>query len=219
MNSFSTKTVKEVLEFPVGLGVQGIRLTDVKVIEPQGKAGYSIGFEFSYLPKTKLENGEIIENKKDPNYGAKTLHRLFEPDTSRTPDQVEKATQQVLASIKHVFGAVIKEEDFNIDSIEALTFKEYISKVAETMKKFPIDTIPLKLKVIYNKQNYVSLPAYPNFISSPIKPRELKADPNYDFFEKRKNTPDGLTNIPVGGIALPGGFELPSPGLGDGVPF
>lgn len=216
MNKFGSKNVeiKEIIEFPVAETVKNCKLHEIKLHDATAKAGESI--EFVFIQKENIKREGTNDIVKNPDAGAKVGCRLFDPTIN--PQTEEKSTKQFFSNLKHVVNAYIPETELNLDSVEADSFGLYIKTIKSLLDaKKEIFEIPTNLKVVYNKSNYPSLPAYPNWISTPIKPRKFTSNPDYDFYEKRKTQ---ATNLPNLAAMDNGGIELPNVDLsGDETPF
>lgn len=197
-----------VKEFPVAkqkqdepnklIGVPA-RLVDIVKHDPTAKAGCSIEFIYSYHPTNK----EKQPDTKDVNFGAKTGHRIFDPNggtTVQTDEKKERNIKDTQGALKHIIGCFAKPEELK-NLKPAKTFDELIDNIIEFFNNINYKEIPCRVKVIYNSSGYTSFPRYPNFVSSPLKPSDFGYNPNYDHLVKPQQAPTGA-DILGGGMDI-----------------
>lgn len=185
MFDLSTVQENENIPIPMGtpenIGVSDFYITDIKVIDPTEKAGYSLNVEFEYRGDRKSPNGV-------PHKGAKVSFREFDPTFSsmQTEEQKKKSIEGSQQRVKHLLGRFLSDEQ--IAKVKGENFKDFITVIAQGLPN-KAKGVNCTLKLIYNRA-YVSFPRYGAFISTEFSPKEFKYDGGkYDHL-----TPQGGSN-------------------------
>lgn len=91
--------------------------------------------------------------------------------------------------LKHICTKIVSEEKYNEAVGETESFKSFIKSIIKLIKG-KVGDKKFRVKFIYNKKNYVSLPNYPNFFESmdvPQSETKISYNPTYDKFEKSES--------------------------------
>jgi hypothetical protein len=136
--------------------------------------------------------------------GEQVAHTEWPIDPSK--ENAEKKIKNFLIRIKHICTKFVPEDAVNINAAD---FEGFANQVIALLKP-NLNKTKVRLKLIYNYKNYVSVPAYVPFIESMAVSEEktrLKIDPNFDKMEKEEgdnpqlNT--GGAQVPAAGLATP----------------
>jgi len=120
----------------------------------------------------------------------------------------EKKVKNFLIRIKHICTKFVPAEAVNIS---APTFEDFANQVI-AMVKPNIHKTKLRIKLVYNYRNYVSIPKYVPFVeamSVTSDKSRLKIDPGFDKMEKEDGDDPKLGNgaapaTPTAGAQAPG---------------
>ena len=124
----------------------------------------------------------------------------------------EKKVKNFLIRIKHICTKFVPAEAVNIS---APTFEAFANQVIALVKPNLTKT-KVRIKLIYNYRNYVSMPKYVPFIEAMSVPKansKLKIDPDFDKIEKEEGTDPQMATPSVTPSVSP------STDGADGMPF
>lgn len=124
----------------------------------------------------------------------------------------EKKVKNFLIRIKHICTKFVPAEAVNIS---APTFEAFANQVIALVKPNLTKT-KVRIKLIYNYRNYVSMPKYVPFIEAMSVPKansKLKIDPDFDKIEKEEGTDPQMATPSVTPSVSP------SADGADGMPF
>ena len=151
--------------FNVGI-YDNVRLTQVTVEEASNGNQY-LKFHFEGENGEKLNHTEWPVDPSDQNF--------------------EKKMKNFLIRIKHISTKFVDAEKVNINAPD---FDGFANQLI-TMLTPNLDNTLVRVKLIYNYRNYVSLPKYVPFIESMAIAKDktrLKIDPSFDKMEKDEGT-------------------------------
>ena len=175
-----------------GIGIhENVTLKDITLEEASNGNPY-LKFHF------EGENGQEVAHTEWP--------------ISQDDANFEKKVKNFLIRIKHICTKFVPAEAVNINAPD---FQGFANQVIALMKPNLTKT-KVRIKLVYNYRNYVSIPKYVPFMeamSIPADKSKLKMDPNFDKMEKEEGTDPQLSTA-----------TSPSPGTGvsggdSGMPF
>ena len=138
--------------------------------------------------------------------GEQVAHTEWPIDSS--DQNFEKKVKNFLIRIKHICTKFVPAEAVNIT---APTFEEFANKVI-AMVKPNLHKTKVRIKLVYNYKNFVSIPKYVPFIEAMSVTSEksrLKMDPGFDKMEKEEGDNPQLGT---------GSAPTPPPTTGGGAP-
>lgn len=147
-----------------------------------------LGFDFG---KGKEDN--VVENRADFMFqqesGATVKISIFEGDEDWQIDNINR-------TVKHVCTKLVSEEAYKekIESKPANSFGGFITKIKNLLKDEDFSDRVFTMKFVYNKKGYVTVPNFPNFITTPDKEDTLSTNPKYDKYVLE--TPKANDNSP-----------------------
>lgn len=136
------------------------------------------------------EKEQLVFDFKDA-HGAVLQHREFKPKQleNQTAEKFKEAKDALKSRIVHICNRFIPEDQTKAIKSDDGSWSSYCKNIIKALGE-SYKGKKIALKVIYNNKNFASLPKYPDFISSALKPTEFKNNPNFDKFEISKATPD-----------------------------
>lgn len=123
----------------------------------------------------------IIYRFHDPIRKADAVINQFLPIplADQVNDKEQRMAKSNFANIKHVLGALIPG---GIKNVSGDTYHEVVQAVIDSIPESSIGKdIKLNVKLVYNKQGWLSFPMIPPFISSDFKLMDFKWDATYDL--------------------------------------
>lgn len=140
---------------------------------------------------------------KDAN-GNETNMREYDIDQTR--DAWEKKQESQLKRLKHILSKFVPA---GTPLPQAATFPELWTAIEVLMKTAQCNTKPIRLKLIYNRGGYLSVPAYVPFMEPmtvDAASTNLKLNPDFDTLVRpAKDSAAGQMTPPAAG----GGNDLP----------
>lgn len=88
-------------------------------------------------------------------------------------------------TVKHICTKLISEEAYKekIENKPASSFANFVTKIKNLLKDEDFSDKVFTMKFVYNKKGYISVPSFPNFITTPDKEDILSTNPKYDNYE------------------------------------
>jgi hypothetical protein len=144
------------------------------------KGNKFISFDFS-----KDKDEQVQEDRAEFVFkqagGALVKISLFEGEEDWQVDQVNR-------TVKHICTKLVGETVYaeKIEAKPASSFANFISKIKNMLKDEDFTTKEFTMKFVYNKKGYITVPTYPNFITTTDKEDILSTNPKYDKYELEK---------------------------------
>jgi len=156
--------------------------------------------EKPYVENCKLEKVELSEDETRASFtfkqsnGSTVNHSEF----SGTEDwQIENTNKRV----KHICSKIVTGEEYQTAVGGASNFVDFINKII-TLINGKYTDLTFRIKFIYNKNGYVSIPQFPNFIENMTvleNETTIRYNPKYDIFIRpiADATENGIENVAV----------------------
>jgi hypothetical protein len=181
-----------------------VRLTVTTIDESNG----NLSFTFKGTDKGDAAKGIA------PNLGQFTKTFWANNFDSKDEKYNLDSVKRQMGQIKHILGAYLTEEE--LASIRPTSWAAFTSQVSKMMNGKKTEEIPAFIKGIYNNKDYVDFPMFPDFISTDLKPKNLRL--NTKTNPKTGNPYERITKLeatPATADATPGSDdEVPAPAYG-----
>ena len=161
-----------------------------KALQTYMTPGIHDNCEFVKVTKKTASNGKsYLEFQFKNSEGALLNHAEWDVDPTRTTprqgetqeEAVQRKVKSMLTRIKHIATKFIPEDQF---VIKAQSFDDLCAAVVTALTGKGVGKM-VRIKVVYNYNDYSSLPNYCPFIEDmSSNPSGLKINPNYDKMEK-----------------------------------
>ena len=159
-----------------------------------GQANPGFKFESFSISDTNPSRAIITFSKGDKEFQVS----YFESDQ----EWAQELTQNAILHIATKMGS---ETEFWAAVEKSTSFQDWVSRVNNFMQNNATGKT-FTLKIVYNKNGYLSFPRYPRFIElDGTNPSTLSTNPKYDFYVK----PEGASKPD----------EIPAGASNDGLPF
>lgn len=140
-----------------------------------------------------VEMGIIIFKQEN---GSQVKETIF-PANPNFQQPVEEQGDLINRRMKHIVTKFsgITGEDYDSRLSETDSFKDFIEQIGNFVRP-QFDSNKFRVKFVYNKKGYVSLPKYPNFIENMTVPEDetqIGYSPSYDTFTKSNPDAEEIT--------------------------
>lgn len=168
----STQVQEEALASTIPVGInENCELVGVGRFEASNKSDY-LCFTWRDEHKNELKH---MEWDIDPE-------RITPKPGESTDDAVTRRVNQMLVRIKHICTKFIPENTF---AVQGNTFADLCDSVVGILTPNLYTGKKVRLKVIYNWNDYCALPNFCPFVEDmTIDPTKLKINPRFDKMEK-----------------------------------
>lgn len=183
---------------------------DEKVSDESGNY-FSVGIqqnvELKDITLEEASNGNpYIKFHFEGEKGEKIAHTEWPIDTS--DENFEKKIKNFLKRIKHIGTKFVPGEKLNINSPD---FEGFANQLIAMLKPNLTKT-KVRLKLVYNYNDYVAVPKYLPFIEKmeiPAEKSRLKIDPDFDKMQKDQGEDPSLASgsAPASQTPAAGGGE------------
>ena len=137
------------------------------------------------------EDGTIDLNFVELGTNAQFRHRYFDfKQDDQTEEQYQKAGMNFIGHLKHLIGCFYSEADRAKIKVSGSNFNELGTAFMKYAPKS--SNVTVKLKLVYNNKGYATLPKFPSFASSDLKPADFKYT-DYDKMTPPSAAPDKET--------------------------
>lgn len=189
---------------------------DQTVSEESSGNYFSVGIQEDVsLKDVTMEEAANGNNYLKFHFEGSNGEKLSHTEWPITPDDqnFEKKMKNLLIRMKHICTKFVEAEKININGE---SFQDFCDKVIALLVP-NLGNTKVRIKLVYNYRNYVSLPKYVPFIEKMSVDKgvsKLKLDPGFDKLEKDEGTDPVLTSTTNEPVVSPTGEES-----GDPLPF